>query len=144
MAAPPATPLPGARAAQGHQNIAQAYLADPTGRYAHFVLGADYEAAGLVVVHVAAGVWHGLVLRDGVLSRMLPFLSEEIGVAYVAGRRVGPRLGPGVRLCGTERASLDRGRRRSLRQRLDQRTITLIETPAAAGAGGLIALAGEG
>ncbi len=50
MAAPPATPLPGARAAQGHQNIAQAYLADPTGRYAHFVLGADYEAASLVVV----------------------------------------------------------------------------------------------
>ena len=41
---------------------------------AHQVFG--YITAGLVVVHVAAGLWHGLILRDGVLSRMLPFLSR--------------------------------------------------------------------
>lgn len=49
-AAPPAMPLPGARVAQGQNTIAQAFLADPTGRYGHFVLGADYEAASLMVV----------------------------------------------------------------------------------------------
>jgi hypothetical protein len=35
------------RIAQGSKNIAQAWLAEPTTRYRHFVLGAQYEAAAL-------------------------------------------------------------------------------------------------
>lgn len=40
----------------------------------HQVLG--FVMAGLVVIHVGAGLWHGLVRRDGVLSRMLPSLDR--------------------------------------------------------------------
>ncbi|QTL01984.1 VCBS repeat-containing protein [Aquabacter sp. L1I39] len=42
-------PLPGSVVAEGTGRIAQAWLTDPTGRYDHFVLGADFEAARLVV-----------------------------------------------------------------------------------------------
>jgi hypothetical protein len=41
--------LPDLRVAKGTRNIAEAWLADPTTRYKHFVLGSDYEAASLVV-----------------------------------------------------------------------------------------------
>ncbi len=37
------------RVAKGQKNIAVAWLADPTTRYRHFVLGGSYEAASLVV-----------------------------------------------------------------------------------------------
>ncbi|GGF46612.1 hypothetical protein GCM10007301_02650 [Azorhizobium oxalatiphilum] len=36
----------------------------------HAVLG--FVMAGLVVLHILAGLYHGFVRRDGVLSRMLP------------------------------------------------------------------------
>lgn len=35
-----------------------------------------YLMAALVALHIAAGVYHGIVKQDGVLSRMLPFLSR--------------------------------------------------------------------
>ncbi|MFG1359995.1 cytochrome b [Xanthobacter pseudotagetidis] len=35
-----------------------------------------YLMAGLVALHIAAGLYHGVVKQDGVLSRMLPFLSR--------------------------------------------------------------------
>lgn len=41
--------LPDLGVARGDKNIAEAWLADPTARYRHFVLGADYEAATLCV-----------------------------------------------------------------------------------------------
>ena len=41
--------LPDLRIAKGERNIAEAWLADPTTRYKHFVLGSDYEASSLVV-----------------------------------------------------------------------------------------------
>ncbi|KAB2910463.1 MAG: VCBS repeat-containing protein [Hyphomicrobiaceae bacterium] len=41
--------LPDLRIAKGQKNIAEAWLADPTERYRHFVLGSSYEAASLVV-----------------------------------------------------------------------------------------------
>jgi hypothetical protein len=42
------------RVAKGQKNIAEAWLADPTTRYRHFVLGSSYEAASVVAL-----------LRDG-------------------------------------------------------------------------------
>lgn len=41
--------LPDLRIAYGQKNITEAWLAEPTGRYRHFVLGAAYEAASLTV-----------------------------------------------------------------------------------------------
>ena len=41
--------LPDLRIARGTGRIAEAWLADPTTRYRHFVLGSAYEAASLVV-----------------------------------------------------------------------------------------------
>lgn len=35
-----------------------------------------YLIIALVLVHMGAGLWHGVVRRDGVLSRMMPFLSR--------------------------------------------------------------------
>ncbi|QTL01958.1 cytochrome b [Aquabacter sp. L1I39] len=42
---------------------------------AHQALG--YVTAGLVSLHILAGLWHGIVQRDGVLSRMIPALSRR-------------------------------------------------------------------
>ena len=54
--------LPDLRVAKGHGSIAEAWLADATTRYRHFVLGSEYEAGSLVVR-----------LRDGrVLKLALP------------------------------------------------------------------------
>ncbi|MFS8036376.1 cytochrome b [Xanthobacter sp. AM11] len=33
----------------------------------------------LLLLHMGAGLWHGIVQRDGVLSRMLPGLSRKAG-----------------------------------------------------------------
>ena len=41
--------LPDLRIVMGRNNISEAWLADPTTRYQHFVLGSAYEAASLVV-----------------------------------------------------------------------------------------------
>ena len=41
--------LPDLRVAKGRGLVAEAWLADPTRRYQHFVLGSDYEAGSLVV-----------------------------------------------------------------------------------------------
>ena len=42
--------LPDLRIARGSRNVAEAWLADPTTRYRHFVLGSPYEAGSLVVL----------------------------------------------------------------------------------------------
>ncbi|MFG1462446.1 cytochrome b [Xanthobacter sp. DSM 24535] len=42
---------------------------------AHQYLG--YATAALVTLHILAGLYHGIVRQDGVLSRMLPFLSRR-------------------------------------------------------------------
>ncbi len=44
-----ANALPDLRIARGTRGVAEAWLADPTTRYQHFVLGSRYEAASLVV-----------------------------------------------------------------------------------------------
>ncbi|MFG1380075.1 cytochrome b [Xanthobacter sp. V3C-4] len=36
-----------------------------------------YLITALVILHIAAGLWHGIIKRDGVLSRMLPHLSRR-------------------------------------------------------------------
>ena len=41
--------IPDLRVTKGTGTIAEAWLADPTDRYRHFVLGSRYEAASLVV-----------------------------------------------------------------------------------------------
>lgn len=46
---PPAGALPGARMAEGSREVARAWLAEPTDRYGHGVLGDTIEAASLVV-----------------------------------------------------------------------------------------------
>ena len=51
-------PLPDLRVARGDKNIVEAWLADPTTRYRHFVLGSNYEAATL-----CARLRDGRVLR---------------------------------------------------------------------------------
>lgn len=48
-------------------------LSDLTGHW-HVLLG--YLMTVLVLLHIGAGLFHGIVKRDGVLSRMLPFLSR--------------------------------------------------------------------
>ena len=55
--------LPDSRVARGDKNIAEAWFADPTTRYRHFVLGADYEAATLCV-RLAGGSTLKLTLPD--------------------------------------------------------------------------------
>ncbi len=45
---PPPRALADHRPARGEKDIAEAWLADPTTRYKHFVLGANYEAASLM------------------------------------------------------------------------------------------------
>ncbi len=45
----PLNALPDLRITRGSRDIAQVWLGDPTKRYKHFVLGADYEAASLFV-----------------------------------------------------------------------------------------------
>ena len=47
LAAECGQPLADLRVAKGNKNIAEAWLADPTTRYRHFVLGSNYEAAAL-------------------------------------------------------------------------------------------------
>lgn len=42
--------LPDLRIARGSRNVAEAWLAEPTTRYRHFVLGSPYEAGSLVVL----------------------------------------------------------------------------------------------
>lgn len=48
-------------------------LADQFGDW-HQRLG--FLMTALVLMHIGAGLWHGVVKRDGVLSRMLPSLSR--------------------------------------------------------------------
>lgn len=48
-------------------------LADLFGSW-HQRLG--YLITALVLLHIGAGLWHGIIKRDGVLSRMLPHLSR--------------------------------------------------------------------
>jgi len=59
--APPADALPDASVATGKRNIIAAWLAAPTRRYAHGVLG-DAIEAGMVVVEDAQGKRHRLTL----------------------------------------------------------------------------------
>ena len=43
----------------------------------HFYAG--YAIAGLVVLHICAAAYHGLVRRDGIFSRMWPVFARNTG-----------------------------------------------------------------
>lgn len=78
-ATPPNAPAVVGQVAHGEKNIAEASLADPTGRYRHFVLGADYEAASLVV-RLTDGRTLKLVLpEDEVFEDRIPRLADLDG-----------------------------------------------------------------
>jgi hypothetical protein len=55
--------LPDLRIARGKGVIAEAWFADPTTRYRHFVLGSSYEA-GSLVVRLASGSTRKLTLPE--------------------------------------------------------------------------------
>lgn len=72
-------PLPGSEVASGSGRIAQAWLTDPTGRYDHFVLGADFEAARLMV-RLRDGRQVSLTLpEDEVFEDRIPRLADLDG-----------------------------------------------------------------
>lgn len=72
-------PLADQRIAQGEKNIAEAWFADPTTRYRHFVLGASYEPASLVV-RLRDGRSVKLTLpEDSVFEDRLPRLADLDG-----------------------------------------------------------------
>lgn len=71
--------LPDLRIAKGRGLVAEAWLADPTSRYRHFVLGSDYEA-GSLVVKLANGKLLKLVLgEDAVFEDRQPRLADLDG-----------------------------------------------------------------
>jgi FG-GAP-like repeat len=71
--------LPDLRIATGNKNITEAWLADPTRRYRHFVLGAQYEAAS-VVASLRDGRTLKLTLPDDqVFEDRQPRLADLLG-----------------------------------------------------------------
>ncbi|RDV05323.1 FG-GAP repeat domain-containing protein [Undibacter mobilis] len=75
----PADALPGGSVATGTRDIARAWLAAPTTRYKHTVLGDDIEA-GSIVIETAAGVRHTVTLGDdAVFEDLAPRLADLDG-----------------------------------------------------------------
>jgi hypothetical protein len=71
--------LPDLRIARGQGTIAEAWFADPTTRYRHFVLGSRYEA-GSLVVRLANGSTRRLTLPESsVFEDRLPRLADLDG-----------------------------------------------------------------
>ncbi len=52
-------------------NLPQNQAANDAARWVHYAVG-QWLVYGLIVLHLAATVWHAAVRRDGVLDRMLP------------------------------------------------------------------------
>jgi hypothetical protein len=67
------------RVARGSGLIAEAWLADPTQRYRHFVLGAQYEAASLVVQLSDRRTLKLTLPEDSVFEDRLPRLADLDG-----------------------------------------------------------------
>ncbi len=71
--------LPDLRVAKGRNHIAEAWLADPTTRYRHYVLGSRYEA-GSLVARLRDGRTLKLVLpRSSVFEDRQPRLADVTG-----------------------------------------------------------------
>jgi hypothetical protein len=107
--------LPDLRIAYGEKNIAEAWLADPTGRYRHFVLGARYEAASLVVR-----------LRDG---RTLKLELPEDSVFEDRQPRLADLDGDGADEVVLVRSHVARGAALTLVGVVDGRLAIVAETP---------------
>jgi hypothetical protein len=71
--------LPDLRIARGEKNIAEAWLTEPTTRYRHFVLGADYEAAGLAVLLTKGPTLRLRLPETSVFEDRLPRLADLDG-----------------------------------------------------------------
>ncbi len=71
--------LPDLRIAKGGKNIAEAWLADPTTRYRHFVLGSNYEAESLVVKLRDGRTLKLKLPHDSVFEDRLPRLADLDG-----------------------------------------------------------------
>lgn len=67
------------RIAKGRGIIAEAWLADPTTRYRHFVLGADYEASSLMVKRADGRVLKLMLPADSVFEDRQPRLADLDG-----------------------------------------------------------------
>lgn len=67
------------RLARGSRNIAEAWLAEPTARYRHFVLGAPYEAASLKAVLRDGRTLTLRLGEDSVFEDRLPRLADLDG-----------------------------------------------------------------
>jgi hypothetical protein len=87
--------LPGSHIVRGSNLIAEAWLAEPTTRYRHFVLGSQFEAASLRVA-----------LRDG---RMLTLRLPETSVFEDRRPRLADLDGDGTDEVVVVRSYLDRG-----------------------------------
>ena len=87
--------MPGSHIGRGSNHIAEAWLAEPTTRYRHFVLGARHEAASLRVA-----------LRDG---RMLSLRLPETSVFEDRRPRLADLDGDGMDEVVVVRSYLDRG-----------------------------------
>lgn len=107
--------LPDLRVAHGNGLLAEAWLARPTRRYRHFVLGSEYEAASLVVR-----------LRTGAVLRL------DLGADAVFEDRQ-PRLadldGDGVDEVVVVKSYLDRGAALAVAGIRDGRLEVIAETP---------------
>lgn len=71
--------VPGAAVVRGHKNISEAMLVDPTKRYRHFVLGAPYEAASLLVRLRDGGEAKLTLPADDVFEDRVPRLADVDG-----------------------------------------------------------------
>ena len=87
--------LPDHRTARGDKNISEAWLANPTTRYRHFVLGSPYEAASLCAR-----------LRDG---RVLQFTLPDTSVFEDRQPRLADLAGDGTDTIIVVHTRLDRG-----------------------------------
>ena len=107
--------LPDMRVGRGDNNIAEAWLADPTTRYRHFVLGAQYEAASLVAR-----------LRDG---RTLKLTLPENSVFEDRQPRIADLDGDGRDEIVIVHSYLDRGAALAVVGVRDDQLIIIAETP---------------
>ncbi len=82
-AAVPAGALPDARVATGVEKIARAWLADPTGRYRHGVLGDAIEAGSLVIVRRGGGQSILRLGADAVFEDIQPRIAKIGGVERI-------------------------------------------------------------
>ena len=103
------------RIAKGHKDIAEAWLADATTRYNHFVLGSSYEAASLVIRH-----------RDG---RILKLTLPEDSVFEDRQPRLADLDGDGRDEIVLVRSYLDRGASLAVINVVDNKLKIIAETP---------------